>query len=136
MSLGNCAIDGKEASVVYPLLPGKPAFCSEHHNARDAGPFGADFSGPDDFDIPDLWDDIDPILAFTPPYDQETGVWTDRGGNQRLLSALDDPHLLNIRRWIVQRASEFSKTRNVNETLKAVDTEITRRGYEIPRRAL
>lgn len=51
-SLGNCVICGKEASVVYPLLPGSPAFCSEHHNAKDAGPYGCDFSGPDDFDIP------------------------------------------------------------------------------------
>jgi hypothetical protein len=51
-SLGKCVICGKEASVLYPLLPGAPAFCDDHHNPKDAGPYGCDFSGPDDFDIP------------------------------------------------------------------------------------
>lgn len=61
--LGKCIVCGRGARAVYPLLLGAPAFCGQHHNAHDAGPFGADFSGPDDFDIPDddgyLYDHLD-----------------------------------------------------------------------------
>ena len=51
-SLGRCVVCGEEACVLYPLLSDKSTFCSEHHNPKDAGPFGCDFTGPDDFDIP------------------------------------------------------------------------------------
>jgi hypothetical protein len=51
-----CVIEGcrKQASAWYPLLKGAPGFCSEHHNEKYAGKYGADFSGPDDFDVPIL----------------------------------------------------------------------------------
>ena len=54
--LGNCIVCGAKASVEYPLLPNDPRFCSKHHNPKDAGPYGCDFSGPDDSDIPDEFD--------------------------------------------------------------------------------
>lgn len=47
-----CVIEGcgEKATCFYLLLEGGPAFCSKHqHRATE---FGADFSGPDDFDIP------------------------------------------------------------------------------------
>lgn len=49
-----CIIQGcvREAVCWYPLLPGEPHFCSEHHTPKHAGRYGCDFSGPDDFDIP------------------------------------------------------------------------------------
>ena len=50
--LGKCVICGEYAEAVYPLLPGSPAFCGKHYNQKDAGPYGCDFSGPDDFEIP------------------------------------------------------------------------------------
>lgn len=56
-----CIIHGCKAQQIslYPLLPGEPRFCGEHHNAKYAGKYGCDFSGPDDFDIPDFVDDYD-----------------------------------------------------------------------------
>ena len=47
-----CVISGcnKDSTSWWPLLPGGPAFCSEHYHR--ATEYGADFSGPDDFDIP------------------------------------------------------------------------------------
>ena len=62
--LGHCKVCGADAGVTYPLLPGSPAFCSAHHNPRDAGPFGCDFSGPDDFDIPEAgWGEYAPKFS-------------------------------------------------------------------------
>jgi hypothetical protein len=54
-----CVIRGckEQMSAEYPLLPGSPRFCSEHHNPEFAGKFGCDFTGPDDFDIPEPWGD-------------------------------------------------------------------------------
>ena len=48
-----CLICGQEGSVEYPLLDNQPTFCSKHHTPKYAEPYGADFSGPDDFDWPD-----------------------------------------------------------------------------------
>jgi hypothetical protein len=56
--LGPCVVCGEPAGALYPCLPGSPAFCSKHLTPRDAEPYGVDFSGPDDFDIPEM-DDID-----------------------------------------------------------------------------
>ena len=123
MSLGKCVIDGQPASVVYPLLAGSPAFCNKHHNSHDAGPFGADFSGPDDFDIPDDFD-----MVFRPPYNEKTGEWTDQTGKTKKLSALEDSHLWNIRGWII-RISEQPRwdAVNIEDAMLAVDREITTR---------
>lgn len=90
-SLGRCAVCGGEAGVLYPLLPGEPAFCSEHHNPRDAGPFGCDFTGPDDFDIPDVWDVLSGFHG-----DRETFTWKDREGNIHKLKDIDGRYLQNI----------------------------------------
>ncbi|KKK92772.1 hypothetical protein LCGC14_2699590 [marine sediment metagenome] len=97
-SLGDCRVCGGEASTSYPLLPGGPAFCSDHHNEKDAGPFGADFSGPDDFDIPvcdndEPWDE--PRL-----FDKKNFVWTDRDGEKHKLTDIDDVYLTNIVRFL------------------------------------
>ena len=126
MSLGKCVIDGAPASVVYPLLPGSPAFCHKHHNSRDAGPFGADFSGPDDFDIPD-WDDSP--LVFRPPYDPKTKLWTDQYGIASPFSALSSSHLENIRNWIVRTSqnARWGLVVGVDKALEAVDRELQRR---------
>jgi len=95
-SLGKCRVCGGDAGVVYPLLPGSPAFCSGHHNQESAGPFGCDFSGPDDFDIPWCAEDI----PFTSPrvqkLDRDTFIWTDKGETKHSLAAIDDQYLQNI----------------------------------------
>lgn len=51
--LGECVIDGcsEQAVVEYPLL-GVVRFCNKHYTPEYAEPYGCDFSGPDDFDIP------------------------------------------------------------------------------------
>ena len=97
-SLGKCSVCGKEAGVLYPLLPGEPKFCGEHHNPKDAGPFGCDLSGPDDFDIPEPWIDS---LEFCE--DRETFVWTDREGNKHKLSDVDNVYLQNIISFLRRR---------------------------------
>ena len=94
-SLGKCSVCGKEAGVLYPLLPGEPAFCSSHHNPKDAGPFGADFTGPDDFDIP--WEDLTYEEMFgKEKYRRETFIWTDRKGVEHKLEDIDNKYLQNI----------------------------------------
>lgn len=102
-SLGKCAVCGKEAGALYPLLPGGPAFCSEHHNPRDAGPFGCDFTGPDDFDIPCEWE--------LPPYvfvgDRRTFTWKDREGNVHRLKDIDDRYLANIISHLRKRLAQL-----------------------------
>ena len=90
-SLGKCVICGKEAGVIYPLLLREPAFCSEHHNPKDAGPFGCDFTGPDDFDIP-FPGEFDSIFTGN----RKTFVWTDKEGNKHKLKDIDDRYLQNI----------------------------------------
>ena len=89
-SLGNCVICGEKAGVVYPLLPNEPAFCHEHHNPKDAGPFGCDFTGPDDFDIPIDGEDEEwnPPPRFTAT--RKTFVWKDINGNKHKLADIDD----------------------------------------------
>lgn len=93
--LGNCRICGKEAAVLYPLLPGNPAFCHEHHNQRDAGLFGCDLSGPDDFDL--SWEE----MLWAEPLIRRKGLrnhftWTTKEGVKYLLKELTDSHLQNI----------------------------------------
>jgi len=98
-SLGNCVICGKDACVVYPLLPNEPAFCHKHHNPKDAEPFGCDFTGPDDFDIPDPWPDSWEAERDTPPpftATRATFVWKDINGNKHKLADIDDGYLQNI----------------------------------------
>lgn len=90
-SLGKCVICGREARVLYPLLPREPAFCSEHHNPKDAGSFGCDFTGPDDFDIP-----FPGEFDYEFVGDRETFVWTDKEGNKHKLRDIDDRYLQNI----------------------------------------
>jgi len=100
-SLGKCVVCGKEAGALYPLLSGSPAFCSQHHNPKDAGPFGCDFTGPDDFDIPD-------IPLYSPEmFDRKTFVWTDRGGVKHHLADISDRYLDNIVNFLVKRISEM-----------------------------
>lgn len=97
-SLGKCVVCGKEAAALYPLLPNEPAFCSEHHNPKDAGPFGCDFTGPDDFDIPDEF------LEYTPEmFDRESLIWTDKEGNEHELKDIDDQYLNNIINFLTKR---------------------------------
>jgi len=102
-SLGECVVCGKEAGVLYPLLPGEPAFCSEHHNPKDAWPFGCDFTGPDDFDIPD-----EPLFSAE-MFDSETFVWTDREGIKHRLVDIDDGYLRNIINFLGRTAVEMDE---------------------------
>lgn len=103
--LGKCTICGKRAVAVYPLLPHGPRFCHEHHNPRDAGPFGADFSGPDDFDIPL------PPMEFPRDYYvkplREKFTWTTKDGVKYLLKDLTDNHLQNIIDYLKKRLKEL-----------------------------
>ena len=103
LGLGKCNICGHEAQVQYPLLAGTPSFCHSHHNERDAGRFGCDFSGHDDFDIPDDLDDpfkneIHYRLPHRPPQrlDRRTFVWTDINGVKHPLRDVNDRYLSNI----------------------------------------
>ena len=100
--LGNCRVCGKDAGAVYPLLSGSPAFCSEHHNSRDAGPFGCDFSGPDDFDIP--------VDDFRVEFrgDRDTFVWKDKEGVVHKLTDIDDVYLANIVNFLRRRVFDMS----------------------------
>ena len=52
--LGTCVVPGckKSAGVTYPLLPGSPGFCEDHHRSHGEQ-YSVDFSSPDDFDIPE-----------------------------------------------------------------------------------
>jgi len=84
--------------VQYPLLAGSPSFCGTHHNPHDAGRFGCDFSGPDDFDIPGEWDNT-PIFVGT----KETFVWTSKDGRKHKLHEIDDTYLSNIIRFLDRR---------------------------------
>ncbi len=95
-SLGKCMVCGGEAAIVYPLLPWEPAFCSEHYNLRDAGPFGCGFSDPDDFDIPFNDEDIPFRTPRLQRLDRETFVWVDIRGNKHTLKEIDDNYLRNI----------------------------------------
>ena len=130
MSLGNCNICGRGAGVVYPLLPGSPKFCSEHHTPQHAGPFGADFT-PSDAEMDALFDEFvrDTELVFKPPYNPQINTWKEKSGRMLKLTSLDDSHLFNIRRWIVSRAADprFDRVEGVPEALAAIDKEIRRR---------
>ena len=104
-SLGRCSVCGEDATVLYPLLAGEPKFCSGHHNPEDAGPFGCDFSGPDDFDIPwgpSVLEEYDPygeLVGYTKKQFKEWHkkfVWTDREGVDHEIQDIDDVYLRNI----------------------------------------
>lgn len=100
-SLGKCAVCGEDAGAVYPLLPGSPAFCASHHNPKDAEPFGCDFSGPDDFDIPDEWC---PVVFHG---NREAFIWKDRGGNKHKLKDIDDNYIQNIISFLRRRLEKM-----------------------------
>ena len=112
-SSGKCRVCGNRASVSYPLLAGSPAFCSQHHNPKDAGPFGCDFSGPDDFDIP--FDDVlfhNPFAEhpWTKPrsaYSRRKFVWTDINGDKHKLKDIDDRYLQNIINFLKRQDGVF-----------------------------
>ena len=127
MSLGKCTMCNGDAKALYPLLPGSPAFCAEHYNSHDAGQFGVDFSGPDDFDIPYPYKDV--YLVFKPPYDRLESTWMDQTGKIQKLGELSDSHLLNICGWIVRNATDprFDQVVGAEEALYAVASEMQRR---------
>lgn len=96
--LGKCTVCGENATALYPLLPGEPKFCNDHHNPRDAGPFGCDFTGPDDFDIPVDFDDEIGL-------DRDNFVWKDKEGTEHPLSTIDDRYLQNIINFLKRKLS-------------------------------
>ena len=114
MSLGSCSVCGKDARTVYPLLAGSPAFCGGHHNSRDAGHFGCDFSGPDNFDIPmeeGVFSTLYLTHLWTKPkksYNRKKFVWTDQGGNKHKLKDIDDVYLRNIIGFLKRSPHVFS----------------------------
>jgi len=115
--LGKCSICGKDAGALYPLLPGSPAFCHNHHNPRDAGPFGCDFTGPDDFDIPiEGYGFREPILT------RREFRWTDVNGNEHKLQDIDDYYLNNIINFLKRKSNEI-----FDSTIKFLEREANRR---------
>src|SRR3972149_11003067 len=98
-SMGQCAVCGKDAAVVYPLLPEEPKFCSAHHTQKDAGPFGADLSGPDDFDKPEN--------HLLPNLERATFIWINREGDKYYLKDIDDRYLENIVRFLEQSLPNY-----------------------------
>lgn len=108
---GRCVVCGGNASVNYPLLSGSPNFCSAHHNPHDAGPFGCDFTGPDDFDIPDEWpfEFFHKVVTGLPRFDAKKFVWTDREGVKHKLRDIDDAYLTNIINYLERRVNEMNE---------------------------
>ena len=97
--LGNCRICGKDAGVVYPLLPSSPAFCSDHHNPKDTAPWGCDFSGPDDFDIP-----IDEEYHYeVPGLAEGDPIWRTKEKKKVFLSEMTDSHIVNTLNYLNKR---------------------------------
>jgi len=127
--LGNCRVCGEGAGVVYPLLPGSPAFCSEHHNPRDAGPFGCDFSGPDDFDIPIDDEDV-PFRPLPQKFNRDTFVWGDKEGNRHLLKDIDDCYLQNIINYLERGEGHVSddSVKRREDVIVFLKKEARRRG--------
>lgn len=122
--LGKCSVCKGEATVLYPLLSGSPSFCSAHHNPQDAGPFGADFTGPDDFDIPLCADDV-PFRPGPTFLTRGRFVWTDQCGVRHKLSDIDDDYLSNIINFLRRkRLVEF------NEMILFLEGELQRRTDE------
>jgi hypothetical protein len=103
--LGKCRICGGEATALYPLMVGQPAFCSTHHNSRDAGRFGCDFTGPDDFDIPveGEWGPWCSPSTLT----RKGFVWTDREGNKHKLQDIDDRYLGNLINFLKRKDDDM-----------------------------
>ena len=116
MTLGHCIKCGKDAAVVYPLLNGSPAFCNAHHNSHDAGQFGCDFTGPDDFDIDwnpghnDYEDPYEDLICYTKKVFKrwrKKFVWTDKEGTKHKLKDIDDMYLRNIIQFLY-RTTNYS----------------------------
>lgn len=86
--MNSCVICGGHGVAWYPLLSGSPTFCHSHYNQRDAGPFGVDLSGPDDFDVPvpefKTWRDL-----------LDEGTWLTREGEEVQVEDMGDTHLRN-----------------------------------------
>jgi hypothetical protein len=110
--LGNCKICGGDASVQYPLLPGSPCFCHDHDNPAGAGRFGADFTGPDDFDIPDEAFGPVPDGIFIDFSTLDPGqfkelrkkfTWKDRQGGLHPLVQINDAYLQNIIKFVQRK---------------------------------
>ncbi len=120
-SLGKCKVCNREARVLYPLLPGSPAFCGEHHNPVYAEPFGCDFGDPDDFDIP-IADDI-----YDTSFDRNTFTWMDRDGIGHPLDTIDDRYLQNIIGFLKRRGGSYSP--RVTQFLK--EEQVVRKAYGI-----
>ena len=120
--LGRCSVCSRDAGVMYPLLAGSPAFCSDHHNSKDAGPFGCDFTGPDDFDPP-LWNEEpefrEPILQ------RRRFVWTDKDGNDHKLKDIDNYYLMNIINFLTRKDNE-----ELTRTIAFLKKEVEKRKKE------
>lgn len=113
--LGSCNCCGSDAVATYPLLPGSPSFCGAHHNASDAGRFGCDFSGPDDFDIPggsEIFDETDLVdILLSGP------VWVDKDGNEyQTADEIKDDHLYNIVMFLERRLDSVMEESNDAES--------------------
>lgn len=120
--LGNCNVCGKDATALYPLLPREPAFCSDHHNPRDAGPFGCDFSEPDDFDIP---------IAGELLFPEVEPLWVTKDGKEFYDGQdIEDDHLLNIVWLLHRRAKEACEGSFRREVLKGKLEEMERIAIE------
>lgn len=107
--LGKCIVCGKKAEVLYPLLDRGPAFCSKHHNPRDAGVFGCDFTGPDDFDIPLDYLYLETPFRRRPKFEQLRllFVWADKEGDRHPLNTIDDYYLGNIVNFLKRKRTEL-----------------------------
>ena len=132
--LGKCRVCGSEASAVYPLLPGGPAFCSRHHSSKDAGPFGCDFTGPDDFDIPwgdDEW--LRDVSKKPQKLDRDTFIWRDREGSRHLLVDIDDQYLRNIINFLKcgEGHVAYDSVKRRKDVIKFLEEEAGRRGLTI-----
>jgi hypothetical protein len=120
--MDKCVVCGGKGSVEYPLLPGSPTFCGTHHNPRDAGKYGCDFSGPDDFDepfedsdvifgleerLPTLLDKIADKLFRRKPPKLIMPIWTTRDGRDIWKEEdFTDNHLINIIYFLDKRIKE------------------------------
>lgn len=128
--LGKCACCGGDATAMYPLLPGQPAFCYAHHNEQHAGKFGCDFSGPDWMDDIDWSQDGDYYSNDELVQDR---VWTTKDGKELKLCEMKDEHLLNTHRLIRKtfiKEDEPVADSQMLEMLGAFTVEIERRGLK------
>ena len=123
--LGKCGSCEVDATVLYPLLPGEPRYCTKH----DPNP-GHFHDFPENFEaFEDLWPTP---YVFSPPYDKRRKTWKERSGMVRKLGKLDDSHIMNIPRWIRRNAALAGpgRTKGVDTALAAIGAEIERRGLK------